>query len=122
VLAFELATSVDEIETMFGERYSVERFQRASAMRQGTHLAFVLLTLYTLLLAGIARRVLPAVGLGTTTPSALHRTRAAFTLALAAGALDVLENRKLLELARACSPPCKPRRFMAPRCQHGPTL
>jgi hypothetical protein len=101
VLAFELATSVSEIEAMFGERHSLERLRRLSAMRQGTHLDFVLLTLYTLLLAGIARRLLPAVGLGTTTPSALWRARAAVTLAVAAGALDVLENRELLQILDA---------------------
>lgn len=98
VLAFELATSVAEIETMFGERHSLERVQRASAMAQGTHLDFVLLTLYTLLLAGMARKLLPALGLSAVSPSALRRTRAALTLAVAAGVLDVLENRELLAI------------------------
>jgi hypothetical protein len=98
VLAFELATTVDEIETMFGERHSLERVQRASAMAQGTHLDFVLLTLYTLLLAGVARKLLPALGRSPTSPIALRRTRAALTLAVAAGLLDVLENRELLAI------------------------
>lgn len=95
VLAFELATETDEVEAMFGERHSVERAQWANAMRTGTHLDFVLLALYTTLLAGFARRVRPAL-VNQLDLGGLRRTRAALTLAIAAGVLDVIENRELL--------------------------
>lgn len=105
VLALELAQSVDEIEVMFGEAGSAERAAWVSGMRAGTYLDFGLLTFYALLLAGVARRISPAlaeVGRGPDLSStALRRTRVASTLAVAAAVLDVLENRELLAILSA---------------------
>jgi len=98
VLAFELAIDAEEVEAMFGARHSIERVQRVSAMRAGTQLDFVLLALYTLLLAGFARRMHAALGFDPLALGALRRKRAAITLAFAAGLLDVLENRELLAI------------------------
>jgi hypothetical protein len=100
VLAFELADEVHEIETMFGPPGSKERAAWVAAMRAGTLADFGLLTLYGILLAGIARKLAPAMAAAGHThdisSTAVRRARAAVTLAIAAALLDVLENRELL--------------------------
>ena len=105
VLALEIAESVDEIEMMFGAPGSAERASWVSGMRAGTYLDFGLITFYALLLAGVARRILPAlaeVGRGRELQStALRRTRIAASLAIAAAVLDALENRELLSILAA---------------------
>lgn len=105
VLAFELAANVHEVETMFGATGSPERAAWVSAMRAGTLADFGLITMYGLLLAGVARQLLPA--LDAARPSHDHsstahwRARLAVTLAVSAALLDVLENRELLSILDA---------------------
>jgi hypothetical protein len=102
VLALEIAQSVDEIEMMFGAAGSPERAAWVSGMRAGTYFDFGLVTFYALLLAGVARRLLPALSevsrARELASTALRRTRVASTLAIAAAVLDVLENRELLTI------------------------
>lgn len=102
VLALELAENVYEIETMFGPAGSSQRAGWVAAMRAGTFVDFGLLAMYGLLLAGVARRLLPALAqrddtrdLGST---AVRRSHVAVSLAGAAALLDVLENRELLSI------------------------
>lgn len=102
VLALEIAQSVDEIEAMFGAEGSAERAAWVSGMRAGTYLDFGLVLSYALFLAGVARRILPALSeVGRApdlTSTALRRTRIASTLAIAAAVLDALENTELLSI------------------------
>jgi hypothetical protein len=100
VLAFELAKDVHEVETMFGAPASTERAAWVAAMRAGTLADFGLLTLYGILLAGIARRLARAMGAAGHTldisSTAVRRAHVAVSVAVAAALLDVLENRELL--------------------------
>jgi hypothetical protein len=100
VLAFELAKDVHEVETMFGPPASTERVAWVSAMRAGTLADFGLLTLYGVLLAGVARKLAPAMAAAghaqDISSTAVRRAHVAVSLAVAAALLDVLENRELL--------------------------
>jgi hypothetical protein len=105
VLALEIAATTDEIETMFGAPGSADRAAWVSATRTGTYLDFGLVTCYALLLAGVARKLLPAlseVGRGRELSStALRRTHVGVTIAISAAVLDALENREILEILAA---------------------
>jgi hypothetical protein len=100
VLALELANNVYEVETMFGAPGSAQRAAWAAAMRAGVLVDFGLVAMYGLFLAGVARKLLPALRRVSSSDelslAALQRARIAVILAVAAAVLDVLENRELL--------------------------
>lgn len=100
VLAFELADDVHEIETMFGSADSLARAASVAAMRRGTLADFALIVLYGTLLAGVARKLIPAMAeaghVHDISSTALRRAHVAVSLAVAAALLDALENRELL--------------------------
>ncbi|HET8937923.1 MAG TPA: hypothetical protein VFN67_30980 [Polyangiales bacterium] len=86
IIAFELAASRDEVETMFKQAGSPEREELRQAMDRGNQVDFVFLVLYAGLLGTVA------LGLAR---------RAALWLAPLAAAADVLENLQLFAITRA---------------------
>lgn len=92
IIAFELARSADEVETMFGPRGSRERSEWIGAMDRGNHADLVFLVAYGLFFAVYSRALVTRGG-----------TSAKWGIWLAAvpSAMDVFENLQLAAIMRS---------------------
>jgi hypothetical protein len=90
VLAFELARSRDEVETMFGPKGSPERTEWARAFDQGNTVDFAMLVAYGSVLALFARALRKRSG--------ARLLRVAEALAFVAPLADALENMRMLAI------------------------
>jgi hypothetical protein len=91
ILAFELARSAQEIETMFGPPASPERAAWVAAMNRGNLADYLFMALYGAYFWGFSRAL---------AQNGLRTARLASRLALLPSLMDALENRQLWVIAQ----------------------
>jgi hypothetical protein len=93
ILAFELAATSAEVETMFGEPGSAQRAELMRAMDRGNQLDYLFLLLYASLLC--------AVALGFARHTGSRSLLVSVVLAPLSAAADAVENLQLLAITRS---------------------
>lgn len=92
IIAFELARSVDEVETMFGAPESAERAAYVRAMDRGNYQDFAFLVLYGLFFMALSRALIE---------SGSKSAQWGRWLASLPSAMDAMENVQLLAITRS---------------------